>query len=140
MVQGEVGEEFFIIIEGSCSVHIDGKQIEGAECKEGDYVGELALLSADSKRTATVRAKSTVTCLACNAKTFEGTIKGSVTWSRRNKQRKAVGGKKRRKKRKKKKVSSKPDALSADEIKFLVGAITQLDFFSDYSQAQLEKL
>ena len=72
------------------------------EVKEGDYVGELALLSSDSTRTATVRAVVPVTCLECNAKTFESTIKGSVDWKRKQRQRKAVGGKKKRKKRKKK--------------------------------------
>ena len=71
------------------------------EVKEGDYVGELALLSSDSTRTATVRAVVPVTCLECNAKTFESTIKGSVDWKRKQRQRKAVGGKKKRKKRNK---------------------------------------
>merc|ERR1719336_3735567 len=110
-----------------CEVIVDGKQLDGVECKEGDYVGELALLSKDSKRTATVRAKNDVTCLACSADTFKTVIKGSVTWKKRGKQRKAVGVKRKKKKKKKgKKAAAAPkeDALSPEEIQFLIGSIS----------------
>jgi len=142
MVQGEVGEEFFLIIDGVCEVIVDGASLDGVECKEGDYVGELALLSKDSKRTATVRAKNCVTCLACSADTFKIVIQGSVTWKKRGKQRKAVGVKRKKKKKKGKKAAAAPkeDALSPEEIQFLIGAISQLEFFSDYTRLQLKSL
>jgi len=139
--QGQVGDEFYIIIDGICEVIIDGELKEGIECKEGDYVGERALLAADSIRTATVRAKTNVSVYTCGAKIFKEVIQTSASWKKRNKGRKAVGIK-RKKKRKKKKKSSvkKENVLSLEEIKFLVGAISRMEFFADYTPAQLQNL
>jgi len=139
-VQGQVGDEFYIIVDGVCEVIIDGELKEGVECKEGDYVGERALLAKDSIRTATVRAKTDVFVYSVSAKIFKEVIQTSVSWKKRNKGRKAVGVKKKKKRRKKKKKSSKLAALSPEEIKFLVGAISRLEFFSDYTPAQLHNL
>jgi CRP/FNR family cyclic AMP-dependent transcriptional regulator len=53
--EGEVGQEFFVILEGQVDVKRKGKRIgtRGA----GDFIGEIALLE-DIKRTATVTAKT----------------------------------------------------------------------------------
>lgn len=56
--QGDVGDKFYILEDGSCAAYIDG---EAGEMKVKDYVdkgtyfGEIALLT-DAKRKATVRA------------------------------------------------------------------------------------
>ena len=53
--EGEVGQEFFVILEGEVTVKRKGKSLgtRGA----GDFIGEIALLE-DIKRTATVTAKT----------------------------------------------------------------------------------
>jgi CRP/FNR family transcriptional regulator, cyclic AMP receptor protein len=53
--EGDVGQEFFVILEGQVEIKRKGKRIgtRGA----GDFIGEIALLE-DIKRTATVTAKT----------------------------------------------------------------------------------
>jgi CRP/FNR family transcriptional regulator, cyclic AMP receptor protein len=53
--EGDVGQEFFVILDGEVEVKRKGKRIgtRGA----GDFIGEIALLE-DIKRTATVTAKT----------------------------------------------------------------------------------
>jgi CRP/FNR family transcriptional regulator, cyclic AMP receptor protein len=53
--QGDVGHEFFVIVEGEVEVTKDGKSLgtRGA----GDFIGEIALL-VNTPRTATVTAKT----------------------------------------------------------------------------------
>ena len=61
--EGEVGDYFFIILEGTCSVVVSSSQgapISVAAVSGGDVVGEMALL-AGAVRTATVRANADVT-------------------------------------------------------------------------------
>jgi len=53
--EGETGQEFFVIVEGKTDVISKGKRI--AARGGGDFVGEIALLQ-DTKRTATVTAKT----------------------------------------------------------------------------------
>lgn len=57
--QGEYGDQFFIVEDGSCSAYIDGEMGE-REVRQyfnrGEYFGEIALLAEVEVRRATVRA------------------------------------------------------------------------------------
>ena len=53
--EGEIGHEFFVILEGEIEVTVGGKHV--ATRGGGDFVGEIALLE-ETKRTATVTAKT----------------------------------------------------------------------------------
>ncbi len=58
--QGMRGEWAGVIRQGLVEVYIeqkDGEQLVLAELGKGEVFGELAILSADDKRTATIRAK-----------------------------------------------------------------------------------
>ena len=50
MRQGDIGQEFFLIVEGTVRIERDGKTL--ATLKAGDYLGEIALIS-EGRRTAT---------------------------------------------------------------------------------------
>jgi CRP-like cAMP-binding protein len=51
--QGTVAYEFFVILDGSADVHVDGERV--AALGPGDFFGEIGLLEAE-RRTATVTA------------------------------------------------------------------------------------
>ena len=53
--EGEIGQEFFVIVDGEVSVTKDEQEIR--TLGPGDFFGEIALLK-DVRRTATVRAKT----------------------------------------------------------------------------------
>ncbi|HEV2723774.1 MAG TPA: cyclic nucleotide-binding domain-containing protein [Thermoleophilaceae bacterium] len=53
--EGEIGQEFFVIIEGEAEVTRRGKHL--ATDSKGDFFGEISLLE-NSPRVATVRAKT----------------------------------------------------------------------------------
>lgn len=53
--EGDTGREFFVILEGETDISSRGRPV--AERGSGDFVGEIALLE-DTKRTATVTAKT----------------------------------------------------------------------------------
>jgi CRP/FNR family cyclic AMP-dependent transcriptional regulator len=53
--EGEVGQEFFVILEGEVDVKRRGKKL--GTRGPGDFIGEIALLE-DIERTATVTAKT----------------------------------------------------------------------------------
>jgi len=62
--QGEVGQLFYIITKGTAEVLInkDNKVTTIATLSEGDYIGEVSIISKE-KRTATVIAKGSVETL-----------------------------------------------------------------------------
>jgi CRP-like cAMP-binding protein len=70
--QDSLAREAFVIVEGTAAVIQDGHVI--ATLRSGDLVGEMALLSRSYRRTATVRAVSTLTVLAMNTREFEGLL------------------------------------------------------------------
>jgi CRP/FNR family transcriptional regulator, cyclic AMP receptor protein len=49
--QGDEGDAFYVILDGSCRVDVDGEPV--SELGPGDYLGELALLDGEP-RSATV--------------------------------------------------------------------------------------
>jgi CRP/FNR family cyclic AMP-dependent transcriptional regulator len=53
--EGEIGHEFFVIVEGETEVTKNGKRV--AKRGGGDFIGEIALIE-DTPRTATVTAKT----------------------------------------------------------------------------------
>jgi CRP-like cAMP-binding protein len=69
--EGRPGREFFILVEGTAEVSQDGKGI--AELKEGDWFGEIALLT-HRPRTATVTATSPVRVLVLTDRAFRRVV------------------------------------------------------------------
>jgi CRP/FNR family transcriptional regulator, cyclic AMP receptor protein len=69
--QGRMGQEFFLIIEGTASVVRHERVI--AELGPGDYFGELALLD-KGPRNATVVADSDMTLLVLGQREFTGVL------------------------------------------------------------------
>lgn len=65
--QGEGSRQAFVILEGTCEVLIDGKQV--ATLGGGELVGELGLLET-SVRSATVVAETPVHVLAFDPRSF----------------------------------------------------------------------
>ncbi len=70
--QGDAGDAFYIITAGSAEVVIDkhGTHTTLAHLKEGDYIGEVSIVS-HTKRTATVSARGDVQTLRLSAEAFE---------------------------------------------------------------------
>jgi CRP-like cAMP-binding protein len=58
VVQGENGVGFFVLLEGEAEVTIDGKPRR--TLRAGDHFGEVALISRDPVRSATVAASTDV--------------------------------------------------------------------------------
>uniref|UniRef100_A0A3Q0KDY6 Camp-dependent protein kinase type I-beta regulatory subunit, putative n=1 Tax=Schistosoma mansoni TaxID=6183 RepID=A0A3Q0KDY6_SCHMA len=72
--QGEHGDDFFIITEGTAAVlqrpSESGEQVEVGKLRPSDYFGEIALLL-DRPRAATVVAQGTLRCVKLDRKRFE---------------------------------------------------------------------
>jgi CRP-like cAMP-binding protein len=66
--EGTGGVAFFLILEGETSVSVGGEEV--ATLKQGDYVGELALLDPEGPRSATVTARTDVVLAAMSAWQF----------------------------------------------------------------------
>jgi CRP-like cAMP-binding protein len=67
MEQGRPGREFFVIVEGAVKVAKNGRKVN--ELHDGDYVGEIALLT-DAPRNATVTAITPLRVLVVTATAF----------------------------------------------------------------------
>jgi CRP-like cAMP-binding protein len=59
--EGAQGVGFFIVLDGSATVTIGGRQVR--RLGPGDWFGEIALLAKDSMRTATVTAETDLKCV-----------------------------------------------------------------------------
>jgi CRP-like cAMP-binding protein len=62
------GSGMFVLLDGVATVGIRGKSVR--ELEAGDIVGELALLTEGAVRTARVRAKTPVQCVAISRNDF----------------------------------------------------------------------
>jgi len=68
LVEGTTGVGFFIVLDGSATVSVDGREVR--RLGPGDWFGEIALLSTDSVRTATVTAETDLKCVGLTAWEF----------------------------------------------------------------------
>jgi CRP-like cAMP-binding protein len=71
--QGDHGNLFYVLADGTAAVEIDGAQARVLEA--GDFFGEIALLR-DVPRTATVRAVTDLRLFALDRETFLATVTG----------------------------------------------------------------
>jgi CRP-like cAMP-binding protein len=65
--EGEIGHEFFVIVDGKVKVNRKGRRV--ATRSSGDFVGEIALLE-EMPRTATVVAETPVRLIVLTRKDF----------------------------------------------------------------------
>ena len=74
--QGEPGDALFVIVSGEVSVVIpkDGRNVEAARRRSGDYVGEMSIVNREP-RMATLIAVGDVRALCIDQKSFEGLIR-----------------------------------------------------------------
>ncbi|MGZ4257264.1 MAG: cyclic nucleotide-binding domain-containing protein [Gaiellaceae bacterium] len=68
---GATGTGMFFVVEGT--VEVDAREGH-RELGPGEFFGELALLSDEGKRTARVRAKTPVRCIAVDRAAFEALL------------------------------------------------------------------
>ena len=66
--EGQPGVGFFIVLDGTATVDIGGREVR--KLGAGDWFGEIALLAEDSLRTATVTADTDLKCLGLTAWEF----------------------------------------------------------------------
>src|ERR1051325_864050 len=78
--EGDVGREFYVIVDGSASVQHEGQKI--ASLQRGDFFGEMALV--DGKpRSATVVADSQMTLYVFDPREFFSMLDGLSPVSRK---------------------------------------------------------
>jgi CRP-like cAMP-binding protein len=70
--EGEVGSEFFVIIDGAVTVRRDGRVL--ASLSNGDWFGEIALSSGSHRRVATVETAAQSQLLVFNGREFRQLI------------------------------------------------------------------
>ena len=72
--EGQIGQEFFVIVEGEAEVTKDGKTL--GTMGPGDFFGEIALIE-HTRRTATVTAKTPLRFFVLTSQAFWGLIEAS---------------------------------------------------------------
>ena len=70
--EGEIGQEFFVIVDGEVSVTKDGEELR--RLGPGDFFGEIALIWDSPRRTATVTAATPVRFFVLTRQAFRGLI------------------------------------------------------------------
>lgn len=79
--QGDEGDQFYVIRDGEVEVSVasNGAEKVVKELQQGDYFGEVALMTND-KRNATVRAKGVTTCYTLSKDKFRETMDNSQSF------------------------------------------------------------
>ena len=76
MAQGDMGDEFMILLDGQAAVTVDGDQVKTV--RTGEFFGELALLpeisNSDGRRMASVIATTPATVGVCGPMIFQHII------------------------------------------------------------------
>ena len=70
--EGEIGQEFFVIVDGEVSISKDGQELR--TLGPGDFFGEIALIWDSPRRTATVTATSPLRFFVLTRQSFRGLI------------------------------------------------------------------
>jgi CRP-like cAMP-binding protein len=70
--EGDLGREFFVIVDGDVSVTQDGKEIR--RLGAGDFFGEIALIYDNARRTATVTAASPLRFFVLTRQSFRSLL------------------------------------------------------------------
>jgi CRP/FNR family cyclic AMP-dependent transcriptional regulator len=70
--EGDIGREFFVIVEGEVSVSKGGQEIR--RLSPGDFFGEIALIYESPRRTATVTAVTPLRFFVLTRQSFRGLI------------------------------------------------------------------
>jgi CRP-like cAMP-binding protein len=70
--EGDLGREFFVIVEGDVSVTQDGNEIR--RLGPGDFFGEIALIYENARRTATVTALSPLRFFVLTRQSFRSLL------------------------------------------------------------------
>jgi CRP/FNR family transcriptional regulator, cyclic AMP receptor protein len=70
--EGEIGHEFFVIVDGEVEVSKDGAQVR--KLSSGDFFGEIALIWESPRRTATVTAGSPLRFFVLTRQSFRRLI------------------------------------------------------------------
>jgi CRP-like cAMP-binding protein len=70
--EGEIGQEFFVILDGEVAVTRDGAEVR--RLAAGDFFGEIALIWESAKRTATVTATAPVRVFVLTRQAFRGLL------------------------------------------------------------------
>src|SRR5262249_41889779 len=80
--EGDAADGLHLIRRGSVTISrtLGGKEVVLAYVAAGNYVGEMALLSSEAKRTATVRAAVTYETILLEAKAFNEVMARNETW------------------------------------------------------------
>ena len=70
--EGDLGREFFVIVDGDVSVKKDGNEIR--RLGPGDFFGEIALIYDNARRTATVTAASPLRFFVLTRQSFRSLL------------------------------------------------------------------
>ena len=70
--EGEIGQEFFVIVDGEVVVTKDGQEIR--RLSSGDFFGEIALIWDSPRRTATVTAATPLRFFVLTRQSFRSLI------------------------------------------------------------------
>lgn len=76
ITQGDVGEEMYVLEEGSCSAVIDGNKVFHYE-EAGHYFGELALLNDEPRKASVIAGEHGATISVVNRSLFQRVLKAT---------------------------------------------------------------